>query len=269
MLNKPEIKYIIAIASGKGGVGKSTTAVNLALALSNKKLKVGLLDADIYGPNQPQMLGVSLQKPQSHDGKTFEPMIAHGIESMSIGYLIDRDTPMIWRGPIATNALQRLFNDTRWSTLDFLIIDLPPGTGDIQLTLAQKIPMTGAVIVTTPQEVALLDIRKAINMFAKVKIPIVGIVENMSSYICSQCGHEEEIFGSGGGLQIAQEFQCTLLGSLPLDKKIRERSDQGQPIVVSDPTHPVTIAYHAIAQMLIDQINHLPRNPFPKIVIEN
>ncbi len=267
----PKIKHIIAIASGKGGVGKSTTAVNLALALIEQQLQVGLLDADIYGPNQPFMLGVAQQKPQSSDSKTLEPIRAHGIQTMSIGYLIDRDTPMIWRGPMASNALQRLFRDTNWHDLDYLIIDLPPGTGDIQLSLAQKISLTGAVIVTTPQEVALLDIRKAIGMFLQVKVPILGVVENMSTHICSHCGQQDEIFGVGGGARITEEYQIPLLGSLPLDKRIREQSDQGVPVFNAQPKGLIAEVYREIAIKLIARVSEQKHThiSFPKIVIED
>lgn len=263
------VKYIIAIASGKGGVGKSTTAVNLALALAEKKgVRVGILDADIYGPNQPQMLGVS-EKPTSKDGKTLEPVYAHGLQSMSIGYLIDVNTPMIWRGPMATGALQQLLNDTHWDNLDYLIVDLPPGTGDIQLTLTQKIPLAGAVIVTTPQDIALLDVRKAIGMFNKVKVPLLGVVENMCMHVCRQCGHEEPIFGDGGGERIAKECNINLLGVLPLDSRIRKQADSGRPIFIAEPHGAIADVYREIANKIAEQLSQ-PKTAcrFPKIVIE-
>jgi ATP-binding protein involved in chromosome partitioning len=263
------VKHIIAIASGKGGVGKSTTAVNLALALAEKGVKVGILDADIYGPNQPQMLGVS-EKPTSKDGKTLEPVYAHGIQSMSIGYLIDINTPMIWRGPMATGALQQLLNDTHWDNLDYLIVDLPPGTGDIQLTLTQKIPLSGAVIVTTPQDIALLDVRKAIGMFNKVKVPLLGVVENMCTYVCRQCRHEEPIFGEGGGERIAKECHINLLGTLPLDIQIRKQADSGKPIFIAAPQSAIADIYRKIVNKIADQLSHSKPKAFrfPKIVIE-
>lgn len=264
------VKYIIAVASGKGGVGKSTTAVNLALALAEKKnVKVGILDADIYGPNQPQMLGVS-EKPTSKDGKTLDPVYAYGIQSMSIGYLIDVNTPMIWRGPMATGALQQLLNDTLWDNLDYLIVDLPPGTGDIQLTLTQKIPLAGAVIITTPQDIALLDVRKAIGMFNKVKVPLLGVVENMCTHVCRQCGHEEPIFGDGGGERIAKECNINLLGVLPLDSRIRKQADSGKPIFIAEPDSPIADIYREIANKIVEQLDQSKTKGFrfPKIVIE-
>src|SRR5437660_4352497 len=226
------VKNIIAIASGKGGVGKSTTAVNLALALAAEGATVGVLDADIYGPSQPTMLGIA-GRPESTDGKTLEPLEAYGLQAMSIGFLIDPDTPMVWRGPMVTQALEQLLKDTNWRDLDYLIVDMPPGTGDIQLTLAQKVPVTGAVIVTTPQDIALIDARKGLKMFEKVGVPIVGIVENMSIHVCSKCGHAEHIFGEGGAEKMCREYNVPFLGSLPLDIHIREQADSGRPAVVA------------------------------------
>jgi ATP-binding protein involved in chromosome partitioning len=267
----PGVKNIIAIASGKGGVGKSTTAVNLALALVAEGAKVGLLDADIYGPSQPQMLGIS-GRPESADGKSLEPMQAHGLQAMSIGFLIDVETPMVWRGPMVTQALQQLLNDTRWQDVDYLVIDLPPGTGDIQLTLAQQVPVTGAVIVTTPQDIALLDARKGLKMFEKVGIPILGIVENMSIHICSKCGHEEHIFGSGGGDRMAKDYEVQMLGALPLDMSIREQGDSGKPSVVADPDGRVAEIYRAIARRVAVKIADQAKDmtsKFPNIVVQN
>jgi len=267
----PGVKNIIAIASGKGGVGKSTTAVNLALALVAEGAKVGLLDADIYGPSQPQMLGIS-GRPESADGKSLEPMEAYGLQAMSIGFLIDVETPMVWRGPMVTQALQQLLNDTRWQDVDYLVIDLPPGTGDIQLTLAQQVPVTGAVIVTTPQDIALLDARKGLKMFEKVGIPILGIVENMSIHICSKCGHEEHIFGSGGGDRMAKDYEVQMLGALPLDISIREQGDGGKPSVVADPDGRVAEIYRAIARRVAVKIADQAKDmtsKFPNIVVQN
>ena len=241
------IRNIIAVASGKGGVGKSTTAVNLALALSADGARVGLLDADIYGPSQPRMVGHH-GKPDSTDGKTMQPVVRHGIQTMSVGYLIDEETPMIWRGPMVTQALDQLLTHTQWQDLDYLVVDLPPGTGDIQLTLSQKIPVSGAVIVTTPQDIALLDARKGLRMFEKVEVPVLGIVENMSTHICSNCGHEEAIFGSGGGAAMAAQYGVALLGQLPLDISIREQTDSGEPTVVSHPDSPAAKAYRDMAR---------------------
>ena len=229
----PGVKNIIAVASGKGGVGKSTTAVNLALALKQEGARVGILDADIYGPSQPQMLGIANSAPESEDGKTMIPLLAHGLQANSIGFLIDVETPMVWRGPMATQALRQLLTETRWDDLDYLIIDMPPGTGDIQLTLAQTVPVTGAVIVTTPQDIALLDARKGLKMFEKVGIPILGVVENMSIHVCSNCGHAEHIFGTGGGEQMCADYHVPFLGSLPLDIAIRQQTDSGVPTVES------------------------------------
>lgn len=267
----PNVKNVIAVASGKGGVGKSTTSVNLALALAAEGAIVGLLDADIYGPSQPQMLGIS-GRPESEDGKSIEPMRAHGIQAMSIGFLVDTDTPMVWRGPMVTGALEQLLRDTKWKDLDYLVIDLPPGTGDIQLTLAQKIPVTGAIIVTTPQDIALLDARKGLKMFEKVGIPILGIVENMSTHICSKCGHEEHIFGAGGGELMAKDYNVDLLGSLPLDINIRMQADGGNPTVVAQPESAAANAYKEIARKAASKIalaalDHSAK--FPNIVIQN
>ncbi len=267
----PNVKNIIAVASGKGGVGKSTTSVNLALALAAEGASVGLLDADIYGPSQPQMLGIS-GRPESLDGKSMEPMQAHGIQAMSIGFLVDNDTPMVWRGPMVTGALEQLLRDTKWKDLDYLVIDLPPGTGDIQLTLAQKIPVTGAIIVTTPQDIALLDARKGLKMFEKVGIPILGIVENMSTHICSQCGHEEHIFGAGGGELMAKDYHVDLLGSLPLDINIRMQADGGKPTVIAEPTSKVANIYKEIARKAAIKIANATLDhstKFPNIVIQN
>lgn len=266
----PNVKNVIAVASGKGGVGKSTTSVNLALALAAEGATVGLLDADIYGPSQPQMLGIS-GRPDSADGKSIEPMRAHGIQAMSIGFLVDTDTPMVWRGPMVTGALEQLLRDTRWQDLDYLVIDLPPGTGDIQLTLAQKIPVTGAIIVTTPQDIALLDARKGLKMFEKVGIPILGIVENMSTHICSNCGHEEHIFGAGGGALMAKDYNVDLLGSLPLDINIRMQADSGQPTVAAAPDSAIARSYKEIARkaaskIAIASLDHSAK--FPNIVIQ-
>jgi len=267
----PNVKNIIAVASGKGGVGKSTTSVNLALALAAEGASVGLLDADIYGPSQPQMLGIS-GRPESLDGKSMEPMEAHGIQAMSIGFLIDTDTPMVWRGPMVTGALEQLLRDTKWRDLDYLVIDLPPGTGDIQLTLSQKIPVTGAIIVTTPQDIALLDARKGLKMFEKVSIPILGIVENMSTHICSNCGHEEHIFGAGGGELMAKDYNVDLLGALPLDIDIRMQADSGKPTVIANPDSKVANIYKEIARKAAIKIANASLDhsgKFPNIVIQN
>ena len=265
----PGVKNIVAVASGKGGVGKSTTAVNLALALSAEGASVGMLDADIYGPSQPIMLGIT-GRPESKDGKTLEPMMGHGIQAISIGFLIDIDTPMVWRGPMVTQALEQLLKDTRWRDVDYLIVDMPPGTGDIQLTLAQKVPVTGALIVTTPQDVALIDARKGFKMFEKVGIPILGVVENMSTHICSQCGHEEHIFGQGGAERMCKEYGTELLGSLPLDIEIREHADSGKPTVVADPDGRAAEIYRAIGRRLAVKIGESAKDmsaKFPNIVV--
>jgi len=243
----PNVKNIVAVASGKGGVGKSTTAVNLALALAAEGASVGLLDADIYGPSQPMMLGID-RRPESDDGKTMEPLENHGVQVMSIGFLVDQDEAMIWRGPMATQALEQLLRQTNWKDLDYLIIDMPPGTGDIQLTLSQRVPMTGAVIVTTPQDIALLDAKKGIKMFEKVGVPILGIVENMAVHICSNCGHVEHIFGAEGGKKMAAQYGMDYLGALPLDINIRLQADSGKPTVVADPDGEVAGIYKTIAR---------------------
>ncbi|MFK7994882.1 MAG: iron-sulfur cluster carrier protein ApbC [Granulosicoccus sp.] len=265
------VKNIIAIASGKGGVGKSTTSVNLALALASEGATVGLLDADIYGPSQPRMMGLSGQ-PESVDGKSLEPMENYGVQTMSIGFLIDEETPMIWRGPMVTQALEQLLNDTKWRDLDYLIIDLPPGTGDTQLTLAQKVPVSGAVIVTTPQDIALLDARKGLKMFEKVEVPILGIVENMSTHICSKCGHEEHIFGQGGGQTMASEAGIELLGCLPLEMSIRLQADTGKPTVVSEPNSRTADIYREVARRAAARLSTQAKDyssKFPNIVIQN
>jgi len=265
------VKNIIAVASGKGGVGKSTTAVNLALALAAEGAHVGILDADIYGPSQPTMLGIT-GRPESIDGKTMEPMIGHGIQANSIGFLVDGDSPMVWRGPMVTSALDQLLRQTNWRDLDYLVVDMPPGTGDIQLTLSQRVPVTGAVIVTTPQDIALLDAKKGLKMFEKVGIPILGIVENMSMHICSNCGHAESIFGAGGGEAMCAEYGVDFLGSLPLDIRIREQADAGNPSVVADPGGKPAELYRAIARQVAVRIARQSRDmasKFPAIVVQN
>ncbi len=267
----PRVKNIIAVASGKGGVGKSTTSVNLALALSAEGARVGVLDADIYGPSIPLMLGIS-GRPETVNDKHLVPMQAHGIQAMSIGFLIGEDTPMIWRGPMVTQAMQQLLNETAWQDLDYLIIDLPPGTGDIQLTLCQKVPVSGAVIVTTPQDIALLDARKALKMFEKVEVPVLGIVENMAVHVCSNCGHSEHIFGSGGGQSMAEQYDVPLLGSLPLDIRIREEVDSGKPSVVAQPDSSIASTYREIARKMSGRLSQRARNKsiaFPNIVVQN
>ena len=267
----PNVKNIIAVASGKGGVGKSTTAVNLALALAAEGAAVGILDADIYGPSQPMMLGIS-GRPESKDGKTMEPLENHGLQVSSIGFMIDPDEPMVWRGPMVTQALQQLLEQTNWRDLDYLVVDMPPGTGDIQLTLSQKVPVTGAVIVTTPQDIALLDARKGLKMFEKVGIPILGVVENMSTHICSNCGHEEHIFGHGGGAKMCADFGAEYLGSLPLTMAIREQTDSGKPTVVADPDGAVAVIYKEIARKIAVKVAEKAKDmtsKFPSIVIKN
>ena len=265
------VRNIIAIASGKGGVGKSTTAVNLALALSAEGANVGILDADIYGPSQPTMLGIS-GKPETKDGKTMEPMERHGLQAISIGFMIDPDEPMVWRGPIVTQALTQLLEQTNWRDLDYLIVDMPPGTGDIQLTLSQKVPVTGAVIVTTPQDIALLDARRGLKMFEKVGIPILGIIENMSLHVCSQCGHVEHIFGEGGAARMCADFGVPFLGSLPLDIRIREQADSGTPTVAADPDGTIAVTYKEIARKLAVAVAVTAKDlsgKFPNIVVSN
>jgi ATP-binding protein involved in chromosome partitioning len=249
----PNVKNIIAVASGKGGVGKSTVAANLALALAAEGAVVGMLDADIYGPSQPTMLGVSGQ-PESVDGQTMEPKENYGLQVSSIGLLVDADQPMVWRGPMVTQALQQLLGQTNWKNLDYLVVDMPPGTGDIQLTLAQQVPVTGAVIVTTPQDIALIDARKGLKMFEKVSIPILGIVENMAVHVCSQCGHAEHIFGADGGRKMAEQYGVDYLGSLPLDIRIREQTDSGRPTVVAEPDSAITQTYKEIARKVAVRI---------------
>ncbi|GMV02147.1 MAG: iron-sulfur cluster carrier protein ApbC [Burkholderiaceae bacterium] len=267
----PGVKNIIAVASGKGGVGKSTTAVNLALALAAEGASVGMLDADIYGPSQPTMLGIT-GRPESRDGKSLEPMEGHGIQASSIGFMIDLDTPMVWRGPMVTQALEQLLRDTNWRDLDYLVIDMPPGTGDIHLTLAQKIPVTGAVIVTTPQDIALIDARKGLKMFEKVGVPILGVVENMAIHVCSNCGHAEHIFGQGGGERMSKEYDVEYLGGLPLDIRIREQADSGKPTVVADPDGQVAAIYRQIARRVAVKIAEKARDmslKIPSIVVQN
>lgn len=267
----PGIKNVIAVASGKGGVGKSTTTANLALALAAEGARVGILDADIYGPSQQMMMGLS-GRPESADGKTIEPMEIYGVQTMSIGLLIDVDQPMVWRGPMVTQALEQLLRDTQWKELDYLVVDLPPGTGDIQLTLSQKVPLTGAVIVTTPQDIALIDARKGLKMFEKVNVPILGIVENMSTHICSKCGHEEHIFGEGGAARMSADYGIDLLGQLPLDMRIREQVDSGRPTLVTDPDGDISRIYKEIARKVAAKISSQKRDyggAFPKIVVQN
>ncbi len=267
----PGVKNIIAVASGKGGVGKSTTAVNLALALAAEGAQVGVLDADIYGPSQPMMLGIA-GRPESKDGKTLEPLEAWGVQAMSIGFLIDTDTPMVWRGPMVTQALEQLLKDTNWRDLDYLIVDMPPGTGDIQLTLAQKVPVTGVIIVTTPQDIALIDARKGLKMFEKVGVPIIGVVENMSTHVCSNCGHAEAIFGEGGAATMCEDYSVPFLGGLPLDIHIREQADSGRPTVVADPDGKIAAVYKAIARktaVFVAQRAEDFSAKFPSIVIQN
>ncbi|MCC2635922.1 MAG: ATP-binding protein-like protein, partial [Ramlibacter sp.] len=265
----PNVKNIIAVASGKGGVGKSTTAANLALALAAEGAKVGILDADIYGPSQPMMLGID-RRPESDDGQTMEPLENHGIQVMSIGFLVNQDEAMIWRGPMATQALEQLLRQTNWADLDYLIVDMPPGTGDIQLTLSQRVPMTGAVIVTTPQDIALIDARKAVTMFEKVGVPILGVIENMAVHVCSNCGHAEHIFGEGGGKRYAQEKGIDYLGALPLAMHIRQQADSGKPTVVADPDSEAANIYRSVARQVAIKIASKARDfssKFPTISV--
>jgi ATP-binding protein involved in chromosome partitioning len=267
----PNVKNIIAISSGKGGVGKSTTAVNLALALAAEGATVGILDADIYGPSQPMMLGIT-GRPESIAENTIEPMEGHGLQASSIGFLIDPDSPMVWRGPMVTSALEQLLRQTNWRDVDYLIVDMPPGTGDIQLTLSQKVPVTGAVIVTTPQDIALLDARKGLKMFEKVGIPIIGIVENMSIYVCPNCDHQEHIFGQGGGQKMCTDYGVDFLGSLPLNLSIREQADSGRPTVVADPDGAISAIYKGIARKIAIQVAEMSKDmssKFPSIVVQN
>jgi ATP-binding protein involved in chromosome partitioning len=267
----PNVKNIIAVSSGKGGVGKSTTAVNLALALAAEGATVGILDADIYGPSQPMMLGIT-GRPESIAENTIEPMEGHGLQASSIGFLIDTDSPMVWRGPMVTSALEQLLRQTNWRDVDYLIVDMPPGTGDIQLTLSQKVPVTGAVIVTTPQDIALLDARKGLKMFEKVGIPIIGVVENMSIYICPNCDHQEHIFGQGGGQKMCNDYGVDFLGSLPLNLSIREQADSGRPTVVADPDGAISAIYKGIARKIAIQVAEMSKDmssKFPSIVVQN
>jgi ATP-binding protein involved in chromosome partitioning len=268
----PGAHNLIAVASGKGGVGKSTVAVNFALALAGEGARVGLLDADIYGPSQPRMLGLTGRRPETLDGKTLEPLVAHGIEAMSIGFLVDEQQPMAWRGPMVTSALNQLLTQTRWGNLDYLIVDMPPGTGDIQLTLAQRVPVSGAVIVTTPQDIALADARKGLEMFQKVHVPVLGVVENMSLHICSRCGHEEHIFGEHGGRNLSEQYGVPLLGTLPLDRRIREETDDGKPTVAADPKSPIARAFIEAALRAAGELAARSKDYsrlFPNITVED
>ena len=266
----PQVRNIIAVASGKGGVGKSTTAANLALALAAEGARVGLLDADIYGPSQPMMMGIE-GRPETEDGQSMEPLENYGVQVMSIGFLVSADDAMIWRGPMATQALEQLLRQTNWKDLDYLIIDMPPGTGDIQLTLSQRVPMTGSVIVTTPQDIALLDACKGLKMFEKVGIPILGIVENMSIYVCPNCNHQEHIFGEGGGKKMCQDYGVDFLGALPLNLSIREQADSGRPTVVADPDGAISAIYKGIARQVAIRVANLTKDmssKFPSIVVQ-
>ncbi len=266
------VRNIIAVASGKGGVGKSTTAVNLALALAAEGARTGILDADIYGPSIPLMLGVAGESPSSDDGQSLNPLPARGLQVMSIGFLIEADQPMVWRGPMVTQALNQMLQHTRWDDLDYLVVDMPPGTGDIQLTLSQQVPVSGAVIVTTPQDIALLDARKGLQMFRKVSVPVLGVIENMSTHVCTNCGHEEPLFGSGGGAVMAKDFDVELLGQLPLELRIREQTDSGMPSVVAEPDEAPARAYRETARKMAARLAMQGRDyssKFPNIVVEN
>jgi ATP-binding protein involved in chromosome partitioning len=267
-----DIKNIVAVASGKGGVGKSTVAVNLALAWAAQGARVGILDADIYGPSQPLMLGLEGQRPSSPDGKRLKPLASHGVAAMSIGFLVDAEQPMVWRGPMVTQALTQLLSETEWGALDYLVVDMPPGTGDIQLTLSQRVPVAGAVIVTTPQDIALADARKGLKMFEKVSVPVLGIIENMSVHVCSQCGHVEHVFGAGGGARMAAQYGVRLLGELPLDAHIREETDNGRPTVVAAPASSRARSYFQMARRTAAALSQRVRDRstlFPKIVVED
>jgi len=267
----PRARNVLAIASGKGGVGKSTTAVNLALALAHDGARVGIMDADVYGPSQPRMLGLLGQNPETLDGKTFEPLVAHGLECISIGFLIDEERPIIWRGPMVTQAISQLVFQTNWHDLDYLIVDLPPGTGDTQLTLTQKVPVAGAIIVTTPQDIALQDARKGLKMFEKVDVTVLGVVENMSTHVCPACGHESALFGAGGGERLAAESHLPLLGQLPLDISVREQVDSGRPSVIADPAGPIAARYLEIARRAAARLAMRPKDQkglFGTIVVE-
>ncbi|HUQ52106.1 MAG TPA: iron-sulfur cluster carrier protein ApbC [Gammaproteobacteria bacterium] len=268
----PGVHNLIAVASGKGGVGKSTVAVNFALALAAEGARVGLLDADIYGPSQPRMLGLTGRRPETRDGKTLEPLVAHGLEAMSIGFLVDEQQPMAWRGPMVTSALNQLLTQTHWGDLDYLVVDMPPGTGDIQLTLAQRVPVSGAVIVTTPQDIALADARKGLEMFQKVHVPVLGVVENMSLHICSRCGHEEHIFGEHGGRNLSEQYGVPLLGTLPLDRRIRQETDEGKPTVAADPKGPLARAFTEAALRAVGELAARAKDYsrlFPNITVED
>lgn len=262
-----EVRNIIAVASGKGGVGKSTIAVNLALALQAEGARVGLLDADIYGPSQPRMLGVD-KRPESQDGKTMYPVTGLGLQAMSVGFLVDERQPVVWRGPMATQALLQMFNDTLWNNLDYLVVDLPPGTGDVQLSLAQRIPLSGAIVVTTPQDIALTDARKGLEMFRKVSVPVLGIVENMSVHVCSKCGHSETIFGEGGGERLSEETGIALLGQMPLDMRIQQQTDAGRPTVFAEPESANGLLFRAMARRAAARLSHeIQRQEFPSVEV--